>query len=132
MSSTVPPTKCSAARRTVLATIGLLSSMIAGTWSGQSWASDAAANLPDQQMPEILVTAQKRTERAQDIPMSLSVISEDDINRTGARDFTDLLLSVPGVSYADSRLGLSNFSIRGISTTAANPTVGSTSTTSLW
>jgi iron complex outermembrane receptor protein len=75
-------------------------------------------------MAEILVTAQKRTERAQDIPMSLDVISAEDLARAGARDFNDLLLSVPGVSYADSRLGLSNFSIRGISTTAANPTVG--------
>ncbi|WP_457849511.1 TonB-dependent receptor plug domain-containing protein, partial [Staphylococcus aureus] len=51
-------------------------------------------------------------------------MSSEDIQRIGALEFNDLLLSVPGVSYADSRLGLSNFSIRGISTTAANPTVG--------
>ena len=56
--------------------------------------------------------------------MSLDVISAEDLDRAGARDFNDLLLSVPGMSYANTELGLSNFSIRGISTTAANPTVG--------
>ena len=56
--------------------------------------------------------------------MSVTAISADDITRSGARDFNDLLLSVPGVSYAGTQLGLSHFSIRGISTTAANPTVG--------
>jgi iron complex outermembrane recepter protein len=84
--------------------------------------SDAAAGVED--MHEILVTAQKRDQRVQDIPMSVDVISPEDIQRAGALDFNDLLLSVPGVSYADTRLGLTNFSIRGISTTAANPTVG--------
>jgi iron complex outermembrane recepter protein len=103
----------------VTATIVLI---VTTAWPNGCRGADASDTAD--QMPEILVTAQKRTERAQDIPMSLNVISAEDIDRTGARDFNDLLLSVPGVSYSGSQLGLSHFSIRGISTTAANPTVG--------
>jgi outer membrane receptor protein involved in Fe transport len=100
----------------------LLIGTAAIVWSARASSSDAA--IGDEGMHEILVTAQKRDQKAQDTPMSLHVISSEDIQRTGALDFNTLLLSVPGVSYADSRLGLSNFSIRGISTTATNPTVG--------
>jgi iron complex outermembrane recepter protein len=92
-------------------------------WCSRSLAVEAISDFSDP-IPEILVTAQKRSQRLQDVPMSVTAISADDITRSGARDFNDLLLSVPGVSYAGTQLGLSHFSIRGISTTAANPTVG--------
>jgi iron complex outermembrane recepter protein len=74
--------------------------------------------------PEVIVTAEKRTQRAQDIPISLSVVSAADIERSGARDFNHLLLSIPGVSYSQTESGLSRYSIRGISTAASSPTVG--------
>jgi iron complex outermembrane receptor protein len=123
MSRTTVPTGWSIAQRAAAMVIPLLPLAIATVWSGRSLASDAISDVSDQ-LPEILVTAQKRIQRLQDIPMSVTAVSAEDINRSGARDFNDLLLSIPGVSYAGSRLGLSNFSIRGISTTAANPTVG--------
>ncbi|MEA3151780.1 MAG: iron complex outerrane recepter protein, partial [Gammaproteobacteria bacterium] len=76
------------------------------------------------QLQEIVVTAQKREQRIQDIPISVSAISGDDIDRSGARDFHDILLSIPGVSYSGSEPGQSRYSIRGISTAASSPTVG--------
>jgi iron complex outermembrane receptor protein len=76
------------------------------------------------QIQEIVVTAQKREQRIQDIPISVSAISGDDIDRLGARDFHDILLSIPGVSYSSSEPGQSRYSIRGISTAASSPTVG--------
>jgi iron complex outermembrane receptor protein len=75
-------------------------------------------------LPQIIVTAEKRNQRAQDIPLSVSVVSAADIERSGARDFDDVLLSIPGVSYSATESGLSRYSIRGISTAASSPTVG--------
>lgn len=73
---------------------------------------------------EVVVTAQKRAERIQDIPISVSAISSEDMDRAGAGDFHDLLLSIPGVSFSSSEPGQSRYSIRGISTAASSPTVG--------
>jgi len=71
-----------------------------------------------------VVTAQKREQLAQDIPISMSVIRGEDIDRLANRDFHGPLLSIPGVSYSGEESSLGRYSIRGISTTASNPTVG--------
>jgi iron complex outermembrane recepter protein len=76
------------------------------------------------QIQEIVVTAQKRSERIQDIPISVSAISGEELERAGARDFKDVLLSIPGVSYSGAEPGQSRYSIRGVSTAASSPTVG--------
>src|SRR6187402_2081203 len=92
------------------------------------WGFAAVGLLPDgvvwAQIPEVIVTAEKRDQRPQDIPISLNVVSAADIERQGARDFRDVLLSIPGVSYSATEAGLTRYSIRGISTAAASPTVG--------
>jgi outer membrane receptor protein involved in Fe transport len=78
----------------------------------------------DDSMAEVVVTAQKRAQRAQDVPISVSILSDDMIESVGKRDFADLVLALPGVSSSASQPGLTRYSIRGISTNAANPTVG--------
>ena len=92
------------------------------------WGSVALGVLPmgavSAQTPEIIVTAEKRDQRAADIPMSLNVVTAADIETRGARDFLDVLLSIPGVSYSATESGLTRYSIRGVSTSAASPTVG--------
>ena len=93
------------------------------------WGSVALGVLPAgvvsaQSSPEVIVTAEKRDQRAVDIPMSLNVVSPADIENRGARDFLDVLLSIPGVSYSATESGLTRYSIRGVSTSAASPTVG--------
>src|ERR1700754_253444 len=92
------------------------------------WGSVALGVLPmgavSAQTPEIIVTAEKRDQRAADIPISLHVVTAADIETRGARDFLDVLLSIPGVSYSATESGLTRYSIRGVSTSAASPTVG--------
>jgi len=90
--------------------------------SAQSTAPSAADDAD--QIPEIVVTAQKREQRIQDIPLSVTAISGDDMERAGARDLHDILLSIPGVSYSGGEPGQSRYAIRGISTAASSPTVG--------
>jgi outer membrane receptor protein involved in Fe transport len=75
-------------------------------------------------LEEIVVTAQKRAQRLQDVPLAVSAISGDEMDRKGAQDIHDILLSVPGLSYSSTEPGQSRYSIRGVSTAASNPTVG--------
>jgi iron complex outermembrane receptor protein len=106
-------------RATLLSLVLLFAGVLVGTMvSAQSRAA------PSEEIPEVVVTAQKREQLAQEIPISMSVIRGEDIDRLTDRDFHDMLLSIPGVSYSGEESGLSRYSIRGISTTASNPTVG--------
>ena len=89
-----------------------------------STAAAAQTAVDSDTVSEVVVTAQKRAERIQDIPISVSAISAQDMDRAGAGDFHDLLLSIPGVSFSSSEPGQSRYSIRGISTGASSPTVG--------
>jgi iron complex outermembrane recepter protein len=73
---------------------------------------------------QVVVTAQKREQRVQDVPISISVLTSEQIENSGRRDFGDLVLALPGVSSSASQPGLTRYSIRGISTQATNATVG--------
>ncbi len=103
----------------ILATTALVS---AGIWMAQpSHAQDAdGAWLPE----EIIVTAQKREARLQDVPIAVSAVDGAALEFRGITDFRDVLRSIPGISYSGETRGQSNYSIRGISTEAFSPTVG--------
>jgi iron complex outermembrane receptor protein len=75
-------------------------------------------------LAEIVVTAQKREQKLQDVPISVSAVSGADLDSAGAHDFRDILLSIPGLSYSGTEPGQSNYSIRGVSTGASSPTTG--------
>ncbi|HZV67504.1 MAG TPA: Plug domain-containing protein, partial [Telluria sp.] len=63
-----------------------------------------------------MVTSRKFTERLVDVPIAISVFSNDDLTRRGAGSIADVLQTVPGVSVYDAGSGVNKISIRGIST----------------
>jgi iron complex outermembrane receptor protein len=71
----------------------------------------------------IVVTAQKRSEDAQTVPVSLSVLTGTDIQEQGFRDVSDLAHLVPGVSVQRTGPAENTVIIRGVSSQAG---VGST------
>ncbi len=73
---------------------------------------------------EIVVTARKTAERLQDVPISISAVSGDQLRDRGAVDVKDVMRSIPGLSFSNVERGLGNYNIRGISTVASSPTVG--------
>jgi iron complex outermembrane receptor protein len=73
---------------------------------------------------EIVVTAQKREERLQDVPMSITALSGQDIARRGASGLMDLQFSVPGLSAVEYGPGQERVQLRGISSGFNLPTVG--------
>ena len=75
-------------------------------------------------LEEIVVTATKRTSGLQEIPMSISAISGDYLDRNGVTDFTDIATTVPSVSFRSAGPGRTKLNIRGISAaTGVAPTV---------
>src|ERR1700734_617586 len=73
------------------------------------------------QLDEILVTARKTTERLQDIPMSLAVVTSEAIEKTGAITLEDLGREVPGLTIVSAAPGQNMITLRGLS---GNNTVG--------
>jgi iron complex outermembrane receptor protein len=75
----------------------------------QNTSSDSQSGLA-----EIVVTAQKRTERLQDVPMSISVISGDRLTATQSTTLQDIVDSVPGMQVVSGDPASNTLVIRGI------------------
>jgi iron complex outermembrane recepter protein len=102
------------------ALIALLVTVAAPT---QSFAQDAEATRASED--EIIVTAQKREENIQDVPIAITALSGDRLDRQLIRDVRDLQANVPGLLVSNSNGGLDvDFAVRGISTTVAGPGAG--------
>ncbi|GAB5453520.1 MAG: TonB-dependent receptor [Halioglobus sp.] len=65
-------------------------------------------------LEEIIVTAQRRSQSLQDVPISISVVSADDIARNSLFDFTDTAQLTPGVSLQTSSAALASIIVRGV------------------
>ena len=78
------------------------------------------------QLEEIVVTAQKREERLQDVPVPVTALSASALLDANEVRIQDFYTQVPGLSVTpDDLLGTSRITIRGISTGGfSNPTVG--------
>ncbi|WP_372784680.1 TonB-dependent receptor [Phenylobacterium sp.] len=83
-----------------------------------------AANTAATQVDEVVVTARKRSERIQEVPMTVTALSAADLERSNPRDLKDVLRQVPGLSFSGADLGQSRYTIRGISSASPSPTVG--------
>lgn len=63
---------------------------------------------------EIVVTSRKREESQQDVPINMSVLGENVLERMKVRDFADFAGSVPGLLFQDLGPGDKEYIIRGI------------------
>lgn len=68
---------------------------------------------------EIIVTAQRRSERLQDVPASITALSADTLNKSGITNTSDLARAVPGVAMTFYGSFLQP-AIRGVTSTGAN------------
>src|SRR5690349_3474040 len=78
-------------------------------------------------LEEVVVTATKRAESIQDVPIAVSAVTAEDIQKLGASHYADLLNAVPGVYFQDAGPGVSQVRVRGIS--ASEGAVPSTTAT---
>lgn len=72
---------------------------------------------------EIIITAQKRTQRLIDVPQSVSVISGDSLEKQHAQRLSDYLTRIPSANVVESQAGNSRIVLRGINTGGVGATV---------
>jgi iron complex outermembrane receptor protein len=87
-----------------------------------SIAQSVAAGDPENstQLKEIIVTAQKREENLQNVPIAVAVVTGSTLDKLGVDSTTDLSIAVPGLYMTDT-FGRLTMSLRGIGTNAVGP-----------
>ena len=74
------------------------------------------------ELDEIVVTARKKAESLQDVPLSVSALRESDLEERGINTFEDYLLQLPSVTAGGAGPGTSTIYIRGLASTTPNLT----------
>lgn len=67
------------------------------------------------QLEEVVVTAQKRSESLQDVPISMNAINSDQLDDLNITNFGDYVAQIPSVSFTQRRPGQAQLFMRGIS-----------------
>ena len=97
----------------------LVLAMSGGLAAGSSWAQQAA-NPPV--LTEIIVTAQKREQNIQDVPISVIALSSQQLKDAGVTDIKDMQVLTPGLTVTSTTNESSTTArIRGIGTVGDNP-----------
>ncbi len=136
MNPRIAATQVSPPHAVVLAT---LTAVCASQACAQAAATPAtAASAPAEESArgalapqEVVITAQKRTERLKDTPVAASVISQQSIERSNASSIADINQMIPSVELKGSFNGRVPMAIRGISTNADEAAIGLTSGVSI-
>ncbi|HKZ74016.1 MAG TPA: TonB-dependent receptor [Steroidobacteraceae bacterium] len=90
--------------------------LLGAAWGTAFLAPPAQAAEPPRAdvLDEIIVTAQKREERLQDVPVSISVISGESVERLGFRNILDMAIHVPSLHFRTDHSQRAFISFRGI------------------
>ena len=91
--------------------------------TGTPASQDEAASLDD-----IIVTAQRRAQSLQDVPIAITAFDAETLERTAAQGIQDVASKAPGVTLTQFNIGEPQLYIRGVGTTsdsaASDPSIG--------
>jgi iron complex outermembrane recepter protein len=95
--------------------VGAATSIIALTQAlAQSESTLQPRTISGGELEEIVVTAQKRSENINTVPLSITAVSGEQLKETGVTQTADLEKVVPGFTYQPSAYGVPVFTIRGV------------------
>ena len=100
----------------VISAISAFAIINASAYSGNVGAQTQAT------FEEVVVTARKKEEGLQSVPLSVSALGEETLEEKGVNVFEDYLLQLPGVTAGGSGPGQSTIYIRGLASTTPNLT----------
>jgi iron complex outermembrane receptor protein len=89
-----------------------------GAHAQAAGSSAAPANGPV--VSEVIVTAQRRSERLEEVPISITALSGADLAKAGVQDLRDLQTVAPSLKVSSTGV-FTQLAIRGISSTAVGP-----------
>jgi iron complex outermembrane receptor protein len=87
-----------------------------------------ASSSSDTTLEEVIVTARKRTENLQDVPISIDVFTSKDLQNLGISQFEDYAAQTPSISFVSAGPGTQTFVMRGVSD-GSNPNYSNEATT---
>ena len=102
----------SVVRARLAATVSLVALSLATPALAQQTQEQAAT------IDDIIVTAQKREQSIQDVPISVSAFNAEALDAMKIEGGSELLRAIPNVSFSKNNFSMYNFSIRGIGTKA--------------
>ncbi len=105
------------------ASVSALAIAVAAPAVAQDSGTDAQNTERQGGVNEIIVTAQKRSENLQDVPVSVSAIGEEQLEELNISTFEDYLAQLPTVTAGGSGPGQSTIYIRGLASTTPNLSV---------
>jgi outer membrane receptor protein involved in Fe transport len=91
-------------------------------------AAPALAQSAEPASEEIIVTATRREQALQDVPIAISVFSEAQLQDSGATDFASIVDQISGVELRASQAGSGAVAVRGIAELNTNNIFGATGT----
>jgi outer membrane receptor protein involved in Fe transport len=103
-----------------------VASIIASTASAQQAADATSAQATEVVLEEVIVTARKREESLQDVPLTVTAITADTINELNLKGIEDLGRFTPGFSYSSAfgrAAGSERPALRGQATILGAPVV---------
>ncbi len=100
----------------------------------QAWAQDQQSTASQEDrgdrqataLDEIIVTATRREERLQDVPVSITTLSQEELNERGIVNYDGLATATPGVVLNRASANFNNFTARGIATNGYGANLQST------
>src|SRR5713226_2794589 len=91
----------------------ILSSCSAASLTNRASAAETEVN--SEAIQEVTVTAQRRSENAQNVPITIQTISADQLKQLNIASFDDAVRYLPNVSFATNGPGQGNIFMRGLS-----------------
>ena len=101
--------------RQILSVASILASLLA---TSAAWAQNADAESDDGGLQEIVVTAQKRAENLQEVPIAVTAVGGEAIAASGVADTRELAALIPGLAIRTTT-GSFQPAIRGIGTSSS-------------
>src|SRR5882724_9469436 len=96
--------------------------MAGATMAHAADAAPADETAAPEGMAEVTVTAQRREESLSKVPVSVTALTQADIDNKGIKDISDVARFTPGINVDNS--GTNNISIRGIASSGGAGTTG--------
>jgi outer membrane receptor protein involved in Fe transport len=92
-----------------------IAAILSGSSIGLSYAAPAADTSESEGLQEITVTAQRRVESIQDVPITIQAITGEQLSQLNVTTFDDVLKYLPNVTFSSNGPGQGNIYMRGLS-----------------
>src|SRR5450631_1474539 len=93
----------------------ILSTSAAASLTSRASTAAADTEVNSDAIQEVTVTAQRRTENAQNVPITIQAMTGDTLKQLNVQNFEDLLRYTPNVTFSGNGPGTGNIFMRGLS-----------------